>query len=179
MRRLVERSEPGPVAVVSSSLQRARHVLFVASTFGDGEAPDNAHAFCRQVMSQQLPLAHLRYGLLALGDSSYDLFCGFGRSLEDWLHSCGAQPLFDSVLADDGDRVLVRPDRAVGAEPVEDGALDVGGFGVERVVDAEGGVGDVVDDADGEAAPRLLCAGRSRNSEYPPWGFVLCTCLMR
>ncbi len=83
-------------------LGRFRHALFVVSTFGDGEAPDHARPFTR-LMRQSPSLAGLSFGLLALGSRQYQSFCGFGRSLDHWLHAQGAQALFDRVEVDNGD----------------------------------------------------------------------------
>jgi sulfite reductase (NADPH) flavoprotein alpha-component len=87
----------------ASDLAQAESVLFIASTCGEGDAPDNAALFVRRTMGlerEALPLRHLHYGLLALGDKSYKHFCGFGRLLDGWLREQGAQPLFDCVEAD-------------------------------------------------------------------------------
>jgi sulfite reductase (NADPH) flavoprotein alpha-component len=82
--------------------------LFVVSTTGEGDAPDPARAFIRDVMKDALDLSGLRYGVLALGDSTYAEFCAFGRSLDAWLARNGAQPLFDHVEVDDGDPAALR-----------------------------------------------------------------------
>src|SRR5690606_42009468 len=79
----------------AEALASARRILFLVSTTGEGDAPDNAGAFLRRVMAAERPLPDLRYGLLALGDSDYDNFCAFGRRLDHWLQHQGAQPLFD------------------------------------------------------------------------------------
>ena len=54
-----------------------------------------------------------------------------------------------TVLADDLRGVLVRPDRAIGTEPIEHSA-DSRVVGRERSIERETGVRDVVDDADRE-----------------------------
>lgn len=83
-----------------AQLQAARHAIFIASTYGEGDAPDNAALFQRQCMAQSLDLSALRYSLLALGDSHYAQFCGFGRTLDAWLHAQQAQPLHERIEAD-------------------------------------------------------------------------------
>ena len=89
--------------VDAALLARTRIALFVASTYGEGDAPDNAADFQQRCMGQGLPLAGLRFGVLALGDSSYANFCGFGRGLTRWLQAdCGAEPLFDVIEMDNG-----------------------------------------------------------------------------
>ena len=82
-------------------LQAISHALFVASTCYDGDPPDMAEEFCRQHMSKPAWLPQLRYGLLALGDSYYDEFCGFGRQLCQWLQVSGAQTWFEAIEMDD------------------------------------------------------------------------------
>lgn len=83
-------------------------VLFVVSTTGEGDAPDPARAFIRDVMKDGVDLSALRYGVLALGDSTYAAFCAFGRSLDAWLAHAGAEPLFDRVEVDNGDPGALR-----------------------------------------------------------------------
>jgi sulfite reductase (NADPH) flavoprotein alpha-component len=82
--------------------------LFVVSTTGEGDAPDPARAFIRDVMKDGGALPGLRYGVLALGDSTYAEYCAFGRSLDAWLARSGATPLFDRVDVDDGDPAALR-----------------------------------------------------------------------
>lgn len=82
------------------ALLRAERLLLVASTCGEGDAPDNGAAFVRRLLAAETPLGHLHYGLLALGDRSYANFCGFGRRLHRLLQDRGAQPLFEPIEAD-------------------------------------------------------------------------------
>lgn len=89
-------------------LRDAERVLFVVSTTGEGEPPDMAQAFSRLAMQQPAALGTLRYGLLALGDSDYEEFCGFGRQLQRWLQASGAQALFDPVEVDSEDDASLR-----------------------------------------------------------------------
>ncbi|BDU20557.1 sulfite reductase flavoprotein subunit alpha [Dyella sp. GSA-30] len=92
----------------ASMLATAERVLFIVSTTGEGDAPDAAAGFVRQTMARSVDLSRLRFGLLALGDSDYADFCGFGRRLEHWLRACGAQAWFDPVQVDNGDPSALR-----------------------------------------------------------------------
>ncbi|MHC5351744.1 PepSY domain-containing protein [Metapseudomonas furukawaii] len=87
-----------------AALAETRNALFVVSTFGDGEAPDNARGFERKVLGQASQLAGLSYAVLALGDRQYEQFCGFGRRLQAWLQGQGAKALFDPVEVDNADQ---------------------------------------------------------------------------
>lgn len=84
--------------------------LFLVSTTGEGDAPDSASGFARRLMSGAAPegLRQLRYGILALGDSSYARFCAFGHALSGWLQRHQAQALFDMVEVDNGDPGALR-----------------------------------------------------------------------
>lgn len=84
--------------------------LFVVSTTGEGDAPDMASGYARRLLSGAPPqaLQRLRYGILALGDSSYAGFCAFGHALSGWLQRHHAQPLFDMVEVDNGDPGALR-----------------------------------------------------------------------
>jgi sulfite reductase (NADPH) flavoprotein alpha-component len=92
----------------ATTLAATERVLFVVSTTGEGDAPDSAASFVMQNMRAPQALASLHYGLLALGDSDYDDFCGFGRALQHWLQQSGATPLFDPVEVDNGDAAALR-----------------------------------------------------------------------
>lgn len=89
-------------------LAAAPRILFIVSTFGDGEAPDSARSFFRRIMSQTAALSSVSYGLMALGDSHYQRFCGFGRDLDTWLRHQGAKQLFDRVEIDNSDEGALR-----------------------------------------------------------------------
>lgn len=105
-----------PVQLMSfSDLDGARlaacgQALFLVSTTGEGDAPDTASGFTRKLLAGTTPdaLRQLRYGILALGDSSYARFCAFGHTLSGWLQRHHAQPLFDMVEVDNGDPGALR-----------------------------------------------------------------------
>lgn len=101
--------EAGQVAVLpldrvgDALLARTRRVLFVVSTYGEGEPPDNGLRFARRWVTEPRrsgALAHLDFAVLALGDSGYRRFCGFGLALEQGLCAHGAAPLFPAVTVD-------------------------------------------------------------------------------
>lgn len=87
-----------------ADLQQADRLLCIASTYGEGDPPDSAVPFARQVMaSAAVNLSHLHVGLLALGDQTYSNYCGFGRALDQWLMANGAQRLFERIDVDKSD----------------------------------------------------------------------------
>ena len=86
--------------LTAMDLQQAERALFLVSTYGEGDAPDNAAAFMGRLMTGELALPQLHYGVLALGDRSYGQFCGFGRALDAWLATQGASRLFERIEVD-------------------------------------------------------------------------------
>lgn len=71
-----------------------RVIIGTASTWGDGEPPDDAIDFWAALgaLSGQ-PLAGHRFAIYALGDSCYDEFCAFGKNLDAAFERLGAQRL--------------------------------------------------------------------------------------
>ncbi|WP_311221290.1 MULTISPECIES: sulfite reductase flavoprotein subunit alpha [unclassified Acidovorax] len=94
-------------SVDAARLAATQRALFIVSTYGEGDAPDNAGGFQGRLMGAAAPLqpphlSHLQYGVLALGDRQYAHFCGFGRQLDEWLRAQGAMALFERVEMDNG-----------------------------------------------------------------------------
>jgi len=87
----------------AAALAAATQVLFIASTYGEGDAPDTAAPFAGRLMAAGAELRHLHYAVLALGDTSYTNYCGFGRAVDTWLAAQGATRLFERIDVDRGD----------------------------------------------------------------------------
>jgi MioC protein len=59
--------------------------LVISSTTGEGDIPDNVLPFYLQVKEQFPLLTDKRYAVIALGDSSYENFCGAGEQFNELL----------------------------------------------------------------------------------------------
>lgn len=63
--------------------------LICTSTYGAGDYPDNLLSFVEQV-AQTTDLKHLKFSVIALGDTSYDTYNLAGRNIEALLLDKGA-----------------------------------------------------------------------------------------
>lgn len=87
--------------VKGKSLAKMSHVIIVASTNGEGEAPDNAIELHEFLQSKKAPkLNNLNYGVIGLGDSSYEFFCQTGKDFDAFLSKLGAKPFIERVDCD-------------------------------------------------------------------------------
>ncbi|MGB6207022.1 molybdopterin-dependent oxidoreductase [Mycobacterium sp.] len=91
-------------------------VLFVVSTTGDGEPPDNGIALWHALAAAEPgDVDSVDFSVLGFGDSSYTNFCGFARRLDARLDHLGAhrivdrascEPDFEATAAAWTDRVI-------------------------------------------------------------------------
>ncbi|KOY87723.1 hypothetical protein AD998_17735 [bacterium 336/3] len=81
-------------------LSKETDVLFVVSTQGDGEFPQNAQKFYNELKNSAQNLSHLKYSVLGLGDSAYPLFCNAGILLDQVFEEKNATRLLPLVKAD-------------------------------------------------------------------------------
>ncbi|GFY68700.1 NADPH-dependent diflavin oxidoreductase 1 [Trichonephila inaurata madagascariensis] len=79
-------------------------VIFVCSTTGNGEFPDNMKSFWKFMLRKGLPsnsLCHIKFSVFGLGDSSYDKFNVVAKKLNKRLLQLGALELIPLTLGDD------------------------------------------------------------------------------
>ncbi len=85
-----------PAALASESC-----ALILASTYGDGDAPDGVQPFYEQLCLEHFPrMERLSYCVLALGDSHYEHFCKFGNDLDAKLAALGGNQILQRVECD-------------------------------------------------------------------------------
>ena len=71
--------------------QNMKNVIVSIATYGEGEMPDNAELFWKDLVSPEMPkLPEMRFGVLALGDTGYDEFCQAGKLIDMRLEQLGA-----------------------------------------------------------------------------------------
>ena len=68
-----------------NSFRQLRNVAIVTSTYGNGEVPEMGRDFWEELKSSKDEMVNLRYGLIALGDKSHEIFCGAGRAISKKL----------------------------------------------------------------------------------------------
>jgi MioC protein len=90
----VTKLTPDHSIAVFDQADAAKQFIVCSSTYGSGDVPDNAQAFLASLDLEPTYLGHVRYGLMALGDSSYGATYGAGaRLLDAKLQDLGAKRL--------------------------------------------------------------------------------------
>lgn len=83
-----------------NDLIREEYFFGIISTQGDGEPPAAAKKFYDHIHTEGLKNEKLKFSILALGDSSYPLFCKAGEDVDRQLEKAGGQRLVDLVKCD-------------------------------------------------------------------------------
>ncbi|MAD88123.1 MAG: flavodoxin [Pseudoalteromonas sp.] len=73
-------------------VKAAEVALFITSTTGSGDLPDNIEPLIMQLRNQSPMLTGKKAGVIALGDSSYgDTYCGAGKQVDALLQELNAE----------------------------------------------------------------------------------------
>lgn len=74
-----------------NDLPKEEYFLSIVSTHGDGAPPAAAKKFYDHIHTNGFKLDKLQYGVLALGDASYPLFCTAGEDVDKQLEKLGGK----------------------------------------------------------------------------------------
>jgi len=74
-----------------NDLQKEEYFLTIVSTQGEGEPPASAKKFYDHIHNNGFQLERLNYSVLALGDTSYPLFCKAGEDVDRQLQHLGGK----------------------------------------------------------------------------------------
>ncbi len=83
-----------------TDLSKEEYFVTVISTQGDGEPPATAQKFYDHIHNNGFKLPQLKYGVLALGDTAYPLFCKTGEDVDKQLQHLGGQRIADLQKCD-------------------------------------------------------------------------------
>lgn len=76
-----------------TDITKEENLFVVISTQGDGEPPAAAQKFYDHIHRNGFRLDNLRYSVLALGDTSYPMFCKTGEDVDAQLRKLGGTPV--------------------------------------------------------------------------------------
>lgn len=75
--------------------------LVCSSTYGQGDVPDGAKPFYEALLQNRPDLSQVRYGVIALGDSTYaETFCFGGKKFDKLFGELGALRVGEVMLHD-------------------------------------------------------------------------------
>jgi sulfite reductase (NADPH) flavoprotein alpha-component len=74
-----------------NDLSKEEYFFTIISTQGEGEPPAGAKKFYDHIHQNGFKLNQLKYGVLALGDTSYPLFCKAGEDVDAQFQKLGGQ----------------------------------------------------------------------------------------
>lgn len=84
-----------------ASLAKAKNLIVIAATWGEGEPPARATRTYNELMADAAPkLDGVKFGVLSLGDTAYSDFCGVGKKIDERLASLGGKRAADRVDCD-------------------------------------------------------------------------------
>jgi MioC protein len=92
--------------------------LICTSTYGQGDVPDNAKAFYDTLCHTKPNLSHVRYGVVALGDTTYLPTYAFGgKKFDAILQELGAQRVGEIFIHNASSGTLPEMEASTWARP--------------------------------------------------------------
>jgi methionine synthase reductase len=79
-------------------------MYIICSTFGNGDAPENASAFWRTIKNRKIKndiFKNINYIVLGLGNSNYSHFCYMGKKIDKRIVELGGQRIKPLVCVDE------------------------------------------------------------------------------
>ena len=94
-------------AATAADLKAHDVLLAVCATHGSGDIPTNILPLVETLERDKPDLSGHRYGVIALGDMTYqDTFCGGGKKVDQALERCGARKVGDRLEIDASEQPL-------------------------------------------------------------------------
>ena len=80
--------------------RKLKNVAIVTSTYGEGEVPEMGIEFWKDLESSSIKISNLKYGLIALGDRSHEIFCGAGKAISKKLDELDCKKIIENLECD-------------------------------------------------------------------------------
>ena len=94
-------------AATAADLHAHDVLLVVCATHGSGDIPTNILPLVEALERDKPDLSGHRYGVIALGDMTYqDTFCGGGKKVDEALERCRAKKVGDRLEIDASEQPL-------------------------------------------------------------------------
>ena len=88
-------------AATRADLEAHDVLLVVCATHGSGDIPSNILPLAETLERERPDLSGHRYGVIALGDMTYqDTYCGGGKKVDKVFELCGAKKVGDRLEVD-------------------------------------------------------------------------------
>ena len=175
----LEATVKGMDEIQISDMAGRKRIMICCSTWGEGEQPDNAEDLWISANADDSPsMSGVNFSVLALGDSSYDLFCESGKEWDSWLESKGGFRINQRVDCDVDyetpakewmDETLARmgavDDSGIFQESlVEEVKNNASGTAVSKV-ESESSESSIEISSDGDRSMTILFGSQSGNAE--------------
>ncbi len=82
------------------TFKELRNVAIITSTYGEGDVPEMGLDFWMELKNSNDKLINMKYGLIALGDRSHEVFCGAGKKISKKLQDLDAKKVIENLECD-------------------------------------------------------------------------------
>jgi len=91
---------PDPQTIEALTDESVDYLVVCTSTTGSGDVPDDLLPLYTGLGTEYPRITHLSYLVVALGDSSYDYFCGGGKTMDEAIADLGATQIEPPLTLD-------------------------------------------------------------------------------